>query len=188
MRYRLLIAIAAAGLLAACAGQSAREPVERLDERTGLTVASLAEPLDFVEPGVLKFGKQSTHAYLGPVEWDRMGNLSYGLWLHVAPGADRQVAPVTDAAAVTLTADAGDIVIAAVEAPRVAHEPYKPVFPWGQTAYFSITADVLKLLASSRTLRLRLRGVDGAAVDFEAVSDTHAVLAAFVHSRGLAAE
>ena len=27
-------------------------------------------------------------AYLGPVEWDNMGDVRYGLWVHLVPGND----------------------------------------------------------------------------------------------------
>jgi len=63
-------------LAAGCAGQSSTKPVEVLDERTGMTLAALEEPIELL-PSLqgtnFAAGKRATFAYLGPVEWDRMG-------------------------------------------------------------------------------------------------------------------
>src|SRR5271166_4615672 len=140
--------LAAAGHIAGCAGPRAREPIENLDERTGITIATLQAPIEFVETGVLNVGKHSSFAYLGPVEWDRMGEIRYGLWMHVAPGNDRPVADITTPAAVSLSVDAEAVpLLSMLEVPQLGLEPYRGAAPWGQTAYFTLTAELLKRLA-----------------------------------------
>ena len=77
--------------MAGCAGQATVKPVEALDEHTGVTVGALKEPIELLpsaQIATLSFGKRPNFAYLGPVEWNRSGDLSYGLWVHVVPGND----------------------------------------------------------------------------------------------------
>src|SRR5258708_20154582 len=79
------------GLTAACAGQSSIKPVEVLDERTAVTFGALKQPIELLpsaQDAMLILRKRATFAYLGPVEWNRSGALSYGLWLPIAPGND----------------------------------------------------------------------------------------------------
>ena len=177
--------IVIAGLLAGCAGQSTRQSVENLDERTGMTIATLQEPVEFVEAGLLNLNRHSSFAYLGPVERDRMGEIRYGLWIHVAPGNDRAVEDIRGPAAVTLTLDDSAVPLSTFEAPRLGLEPYPAAVPWGQTAYFVLTVDMLKRLASADKLALHFRGVDGARVDFDPVRTSRSALAAFARSRGI---
>src|SRR5271166_6573204 len=145
--------LAAAGHIAGCAGPRAREPIENLDERTGITIATLQAPIEFVETGVLNVGKRSSFAYLGPVEWNRMGEIRYGLWMHVAPGNDRAVVDITAPAAVNLSLDAEVVTLSTLEAPpKVGLEAYRGAASWGQTAYFTLTIDLLKRLATADRL------------------------------------
>lgn len=177
--------LAAAGTVAGCAGPTAREPIENLDERTGMTIATLQAPIEFVETGVLNVGKRSSFAYLGPVEWDRMGEIRYGLWIHVAPGNDRAVGDITSPAAVSLSLDDAVVPLSILEAPRLGLEAYASAVPWGQTAYFALSADLLKRLAAAERLTLHFRGLDAQRVDFEPIRASLPVLAAFARSRGL---
>src|SRR6202142_4529310 len=125
----LATVLAAAGLIASCAGPTAREPIENLDERTGMTIATLKAPLEFVETDMLNVGKRASFAYLGPVEWDRMGEIRYGLWIHVAPGNDRAVVEITSPAAVSLSLDDDIVTLSILEAPRLGLEPYASAVP-----------------------------------------------------------
>jgi hypothetical protein len=182
--YRFPFALILA-VLAACAATGASQPVERLDEDTGITVAALRRPIEFVEVGVLSLNKHASFAYLGPVEWDRMGAITYGLWLHVAPGNDRPVAEIGASGAVGLVLDDQTIVLQASSAPKLGHEPYAPEVPWGQTGFFGVTVPQLRELARGKDLKLRLRGADGTPVDFMATAPAAADFAAFVQSRGI---
>ncbi len=176
------------GVLAGCGGQSAIKPAEVLDERTGITVGALQEPIEFVinaQNAALSNAKRATFAYLGPIEWDRMGDISYALWVHVAPGNDRQVGDIRAAGAVTVNLDDGPLVLSPIETPGVGQGPYKPAVSWGQTSYFALTVDMLKHMAGSQKLILNFRAADGTTLDFVPSQDTRATLTQFTRARGL---
>ena len=183
MKYWLPVAVCA--LVAACAGEAVRPTVENLDERTGVTVASLQQPIDFIELATPSVEKHSSHCYLGPVEWDRMGNVSYGLWLHVAPGNDQPVGDIQRESAVSLVDDQGTLVLRPHAAPKLGREPYARVVPWGQTAWFELSADTLARLAASHRLEVVLGGTDATPVVFAPVEAPAPTLAAFARSRGI---
>src|ERR1700687_4048576 len=109
MRFLLIKTIVATGLLAGCASD---HPAEVLDERTGTTVGALQDPIEFVETAqnaASVGGKRTSFAYLGPLEWDRSGDISYGLWLHVAPGDDKPVGDIRSEGSVRLKLDDGSV-------------------------------------------------------------------------------
>jgi hypothetical protein len=176
------------GFLVGCADQSSIKPAESLDERSGMTVGALQEPIEFVESSsnaVLANDKRMSFAYLGPIEWDRMGEITYGLWVHVAPGNDAQVGDIRASGAVTLNLDDGPLVLSAMDAPKVGHGPYKPVVSWGQTVYFKLDVETLKRMAASQKLALGLRAPDDSAVKFLPSQDPHTTLTQFLHARGI---
>src|SRR6202166_4916719 len=82
------------GWVAGCTSLSSTKPVEVLDERTAVTFGALKQPIELLpsaaQDALLILRKRATFAYLGPVEWNRSGAVSYGLWIHIAPGNDRQ--------------------------------------------------------------------------------------------------
>ncbi|MGB6307703.1 MAG: hypothetical protein WBF89_07900 [Steroidobacteraceae bacterium] len=188
MRTPLIPLILAAGSLAGCMGQSTVKPVQALDEQTGVTVSALKSPLELVtsaQSAALNFGKRPTFAYLGPVEWDRSGSLSYGLWIHVSPGNERQPGDIRASDAVALTLDDGPLVLTPIEAPQLGRDPYRPAVSWGQTAYFDLSVATLKRMAASRKLELEVRAVDGSTLSFTPTLDAHAALTQYLHDRGL---
>ncbi|MEA3152321.1 MAG: hypothetical protein QOD56_3260 [Gammaproteobacteria bacterium] len=175
-------------VLAGCANRASIKPAEVLDERTGVTVGALQEPLEFVvnsQNAALSNARRATFAYLGPIEWDRMGEISYAVWVHVAPGNDRQVGDIRAQGAVTLNLDDGPMVLSAVESPGAGRGPYKPVVSWGQTAYFALTVDMLKRMAGSQKLILDLRAVDDSTLNFIPSQDTRSTLTQFTRARGI---
>jgi hypothetical protein len=176
-----------AGMLAGCAGRASVKPAEVLDERTGITVGALQDPLEFVAnpQNALSNAKRASFAYLGPIEWDQMGDITYAVWVHVAPGNDRQVGDIRARGAVTLDLDDGPMVLSAIETPGVGRGPYRPVVSWGQTAYFALTVDMLKRMAGSQKLILDLRAVDDSRLNFIPSQDTHGTLTRFTRARGI---
>jgi hypothetical protein len=188
MRQTLIQLIFLAGLLAGCGGQSAVKPVEVLDEKSGITLGVLKEPIELL-PGtdnaVQVLRKRTTFAYLGPVEWNRSGAYSYGLWVHIAPGNGRQVGDIHAAGALTVLLDAGPLVLTPIEPPAAAGTPYREAVSWGQTAYFELTVETLRRMAASRKLELDVRAADGSAVAFSPTVDTRAALTDYVKSRGV---
>lgn len=187
----MLPIIVSLALLGACAAESSKQ-VEYLDERTAMTVGVLKDPLEFVPAlhqegthilGTL--GKHISFAYLGPVEWDRSGTLVYGLWVHVAPGADRALGDIRAPAAITITLDDATLTLVPMDAPQLGRSAYEPVASWGQTAYFNLSVETLKRLAASQKLELRVAAADGGSVAFLPSADTRAQFAAFIKARGI---
>jgi hypothetical protein len=176
------------GFLVGCAGQSSIKPAEVLDERTGVTVGALQKPIELVESSqnsALANGKRTSFAYLGPIEWDRMGEITYGLWIHVAPGNDAQVGDIRAHGAVTLSLDDGPLVLSPMDPPKAGHGPYQPIASWGQTGYFKLTVEMLKRMAASEKLALDFRAVDDSTVNFLPSHETRTTLTQFVHARGV---
>ena len=175
-------------LLTGCFGQSAIKPSEVLDERTGTTVGALKQPIELVEDSsntALANSKRASFAYLGPVEWDRMGEISYGLWLHVAPGNDKQIGDIRARGAVTLGLDDGPLVLVPTESSGAGGGPYKPVVSWGQTSYYELNVETLKRMAASQKFTMELLAPDNSRVDFLPSRDTRASLSEFVRTRGI---
>ena len=189
MRSSLIQAAIVGGLLAGCAGQSTIKPSEVLDERTGMTVGALQTPIEFIEEGqnaILAEGKRASFAYLGPVEWDNSGEITYGLWIHVAPGNDKQVGDIRSKGAVTLHLDDGSLPLTAADtAAPTGAGPYRPIASWGQTTYYAFDVGMLKRMAASQKLEIEIRGTDQTSVDFIPTRDTRSTLTQFMHARGL---
>src|ERR1700760_2823789 len=92
-----IVPVFAVLLLSACATETTTKPVEFLDERTAITVGALKEPIELVPNATVSaasrlLGRHVSFAYLGPIEWDRAGDLEYGLWVHIAPGTAQPLA------------------------------------------------------------------------------------------------
>ena len=177
------------GLMAGCASRSPIKPVEVLDERTAVTFGALKQPIELLpsaQDAVLILRKRATFAYLGPVEWNRSGELRYGLWIHIAPGNDRQPpGDIHASAAAALILDDGPLGLSVMEAPKLGREPYRPVASWGQTAYFGLDVGTLRRMAASSKLGLEVRAADGSTMSFAPTVDTRAVLTRYMKDRGI---
>jgi hypothetical protein len=122
-------------------------------------------------------------AYLGPIEWDNMGTVSYGLWIHLAPGNDWRFDDIKAPGAVTLSLDDGSVPLSLMDAPRLAHGPYQPVASWGQTGYFNLDLGLLRRMAESDKIELDFRAGD-AVIRFSAQQNVRALLVQYLHARG----
>jgi hypothetical protein len=188
MRASLFPSLLLFGWMVGCAGQSLPKPVEALDERTGATVGALKEPIELLPSGHISAFVSAKHlsfAYVGPVEWNRSGELSYGLWVNIAPGTDGQPGDIRASQALTLILDDGPLPLAVVEAPRLGREPYKQVVSWGQTAYFDLSTAALRRMAVSRKLELAVRAADGSTMHFAPTQDTRPALTQYLKARGI---
>lgn len=173
-------------LIAGCASQSSIKPSEVLDERTGMTVGSLEKPIELVA-GAAATATPDRHlsfAYMGPVEWDNMGSISYGLWVHLAPGNEWRFDDIRAPGAVRLSLDDGTAALEVIEPPKLARGPYQSVASWGQTAYFGLDIATLKRMASSGKVELDFKAASQPAVRFTAGGDAAAVLTRYLHARG----
>ena len=127
-------------------------------------------------------------AYLGPVEWNRSGVLTYGLWVHIAPGVDRQPGDIRAPGALSLVLDDGPLPLSILEAPKLGADPYRRVVSWGQTAYYGLTTRELSRMAASTKLQLDVRATDGSAMAFSPLFDSRGALTRFVQARGVTAD
>ncbi len=187
MRLRCLQLLLMASLSAGCVRPCEIKTVEMLDERTAITVGALLQPMSFVETGIydlLAPDKQPTVVYVGPVEWDRSGASTYMLWVQVAPGVDgHKIDDIRARGAFNVALDDGQVALTALETPPAASPPYRPMPPVGQTAYFSVDVPLLKRMAASRRLVLKLRAADLTTIDFTPTQATSAALTQFVLDR-----
>lgn len=174
------------GLIFGCAGHTPIKPAEVLDERTGMTVGALHKPIELVQSteSMPSPGQRVSFAYLGPVEWDNMGDLRYGLWIHLAPGNDWRFDSIHTPGAVTLTLDDGAKVLSGIEPPQLEHGPYRPVASWGQTAYFDLDLQTLKRMAASQRIELDFKAASDTPIRFTAGRDAHDSLVRYLHARG----
>jgi hypothetical protein len=172
-------------LLSACASEGDIKPAESLDERTGMTIGSLEKPLELVQSGQLAVTPQPhvSFAYLGPVEWDKSGIITYGLWVHLAPANDWQFDDITAPGTVVLALDDGAMPLTLIQPPAATRGPYRPLASWGQTAYFELNLETLKRMASSRRIELDFKAA-GTGVRFAAAPDAHETLMRYVQARG----
>jgi len=183
--YTLVILGLSLAFLPGCASQSSIKPAEALDERSGMTVGSLEKPLELVQSGQVAVTPQphESFAYLGPVEWDNMGTITYGLWVHLAPANDWQFDDIKAPDTVVLALDDGAMHLKLMQPPARASGPYRPVASWGQTAYFELDLETLKRMGSSRRIELEFKA-GGTAVRFAAAPDARETLMRYVHARG----
>jgi hypothetical protein len=168
-----------------CAGHTSIKPAEVLDERTGMTVGALRQPIELVQSveAMPSASQRVSFAYLGPVEWDNMGDIRDGLWIHLAPGNDWEFDNIRMAGAVTLTLDDGATVLSSIEPPPLGQAPYRTVASWGQTAYFSLDLQMLKRMAASKRLELYFKAGD-ASIRFTAGREAGDSLVHYLHARG----
>jgi hypothetical protein len=188
MRASLFAGVLLFGLMAGCGGQSTTKPVEVLDERTGVTVGALKEPIELVpnaQISALVSSKRTSFAYLGPVEWNRSGVISYGLWIHIAPANDGQPGDIHAPEAVTLILDDGPIALSPIDAPKLGRDPYKQVVSWGQTAYFDLNVEALRRMAASGKFELDVRAANGSTLSFAPTVDTRTTLTQYIQARGI---
>jgi hypothetical protein len=183
--YTLVILCLSLALLSGCASEGSIKPAESLDETTGMTVGSLEKPLELVQSAQVAFATEAhvSFAYLGPVEWDNMGAITYGLWVHLAPANDWQFDDIKAPGTVVLALDDGARALKLAEPPAATRGPYRPVASWGQTAYFDLDLDTLKRMASSRNIQLVFKA-GGTPVRFAAAPDARETLTRFLHARG----
>jgi hypothetical protein len=184
--FTFLILYLSLAHLSGCASEGSIKPAESLDEQSGMTVGSLEKPLELVQSGQSAFSPEShmSSAYIGPVEWDNMGAITYGLWVHLVPAADWQFDDIKAPGTVVLALDDGVVPLKLAEPPAATRGPYRPVASWGQSAYFRLDLDTLKRMASSRNIQLDFKAAGGTPVRFAAAPGAHETLTRFLHARG----
>ncbi len=158
---RPLAAMLVAALLSAgCASESALMS-ERLDERTGVTITALDVPVTLArEAPDLAYGSRD-YAFVGPVEFNRMGQRSYYLWVGMATTVDRsrtREAPPKPLALSILAAGVPVVIELEEWHDGRGETLYKTNLPVYATYRAAVSLDIIKLLANADTLRIGLEG------------------------------
>jgi hypothetical protein len=192
MRVSSIACVTLLLMVAGCASERSARSVEVLDQMTGVTAGALDRPVAFVETGLVDLldpnPKQATVAYVGPVEWDRSGQISYVLWVQIAPGVGgHRLDDIHAPGAVTLALDDGPLVLSETTLTK-ATSPYRPIEPVGQTAYYTLNAAMLKRMASSQKIVLSLRASDLTPVEFVPVREPRAALQFFIKDRNVSVD
>ena len=151
-----------------------------------MTVGVLHEPIELIQgaENVSTSRERISFAYLGPVEWDNMGDVHNGLWVHLAPGTDWRFEDIRMPGVVALILDGGSTALSAIDPPKLAHAPYRPVASWGQTAYFDLSVQTLQRMASSQIIELEFKADGVPAVRFTAGRGARETLVRYLHARG----
>jgi hypothetical protein len=183
----LIVPILTVAVLSGCGGNSTIKPVEFLDERTAITVGVLREPIELVpstpaSAAARLMGKHISFAYIGPVEWDRAGEIEYGLWLHLAPGTGQAPIDIRAPETITLIMDSGPLVLVPIDAPQLGRGAYQPVASWGETGYFALSVPNLKLMADSQKLTLEVHSGE-TTLSYFSTEDTKTALSDFIKAR-----
>ena len=173
--------------LAGCAVEPATKTVELFDESNGMTSGALVEPIAFTEKRIFDLlapDQQPGRAFLGPVEWDRSGDYTYGFWLQVSPGVDgNRIDDIRGPGAVSLTLDDGVLTLVPAAFTQAPKQAYALAPSGGQTAYFMIDIPMLERIASSRQMVLSLRSADLGHAEFIPSSEVHDVVRRFMEER-----
>jgi hypothetical protein len=159
---KLLSAVAAFTLLAACASAPVSAPAELLDEQTGATLVVVAEPLVFARARVDVAANARDYATVVAVEANRSGKYSQYLLLHRWSTVDRRMAALPAEAAGRLVIEADGRVLelkpllpmpaALARRDRVFMPDDADVISWA----YDVDAATLAYLAASHELSARL--------------------------------
>lgn len=173
---RNLVLAACAAALSACAPLPAEPTAETVDERTGVTVARLARPIELI----IAEGRGSLSdpfAYLAPFETNRMGERALYLWT-AAPQEP------TGASAPTLLADGEPFAVTpvsgAVSELGLSQAPYAAPAPWSIEHYYRIDRPLLERLGRARRVELIVPASDAASQRYVADAAALAPLLEFI--------
>lgn len=173
----LVAAVAALALLVGCAAApSSGEPVvERLDDRTAVTVVTLPAPLLYARTGAGTALVPASDIAIGPVEVNRMGERSYLLWTSLVG---------YDGPPLRLRLVATQLVVepTPLVAPRLPFtlSPYRSSGAGAGDQYYAISRADLKRLEGRADLAVEIAASDGGWVRFEPWEPTAAALDAFI--------
>jgi hypothetical protein len=157
---RRFVVILAVIMLSACAGQDSHI-ADKLDLATGVTITYSETPMVFFRDDSGKAAHARNLIHMGPIEVNRMGEIRYFLWLgiwntvqetdlseardgfeSIVIFADGEPLPLELAGWTSAAIGAGDSVY------------LRPVAS-AADAYFEVTVDQLRLIASSRDIRVQ---------------------------------
>lgn len=140
---RTVSAVAVLALGACAAGPVPQSSVERVDERTAVTVVTLPKPLLF--SGARGPRGESLDLALGPVEINRMGEKTWYVWASLLGGdlqdGDPRLRLVSGGTTIVDLAPAP-----AGFSPPVSERPYRRLADWATERWYEISAGELARL------------------------------------------
>jgi hypothetical protein len=147
--------------------------LERLDQRSGLTVVTDPIPAAFARTEARVSRSARDYVYLGPVEINERGTRHYLLWVGLGSTVDRDAIVDTTPLPVNLYIDADSVPIELPLAPWSEREPrldgqsiYHPVVAPAIIMAARVTLDQLALIQQSEPNRIRLAEADAESVEF----------------------
>jgi hypothetical protein len=191
--YRVahLLAIAAVLAITGCAGTREDDPARQyLDEVTGITVTAVEEPAVFYHDAPRLAVHARDYLYVGPVEMNRMGKLSYYLWMAEWSTIDRL--PGKDAGEKVFT---GAVVfldgvpmelqdgMQASQRYGVPETPYSVPVETGRTVYMRVSRAQLTKIAGADTVTVGLSDATGKTRSYKLWSGTTSTFGAINQDR-----
>ena len=186
MRTLLGALLLATAVVTGCASVPQDKPLrERLDDATGATVTTLERPMAFYRERPMLAANARDYIYIGPVEVNRSGELTYMLWATYASTIDRgRGSGLRVPARAYLMLDGTPLELTAANRPahrRQALGEWLYVAPivGGNRVLYDLTRAQVVAITSASDLGLVTEQEDGATAEFEAWRDSTAELARF---------
>jgi hypothetical protein len=165
----MLACLAFAVLLATAGCGSGGGALERLDERSGITLVSGSAPLVFARTEPRYSRSARDYVYLGPVETNRQGVREYYLWVGVATTLDRGfLAPNVSAPGVLYVDVGGEPMELPLEPwtelvpTRLGAPVYATAVPVHEELAARVTLQQLALIDAERPQAVSVAAADGA--------------------------
>ena len=165
-RIPLLAMAISMAMLASLAACTISQPtvVEKLDEKTAVTITYGRTAMEMAPDTPFDPETQRDNVQIGAIEVNRIGTLRYYLWLGIT-----EIVQVADADdhpegfdSIALIVDDAEIRLDAygwmADAIGASEPVYQKLFPTSAEAYYKITLDQIQLLASSDSVKLRTTG------------------------------
>jgi hypothetical protein len=155
-------------LIAACsvAGCASTEPIvrDKLDSLTGVTVTFSSTPLILYRENPSQAAFARNYVHLGPIQVNRSGNYQYYLWLGIWSTMQtvNQAEHRDSLESIILFADGEPLSLELAGWTPDAIGASEPIYlkPVASSvdAYYRVTADQIRLIATARDIRLRTSG------------------------------
>ena len=152
-------------LLGACATDS-RPVVDRLDESTGVTVTYSRTPFVFTSGETAESFPQIDVVQLGPIEVNRMGTLTYYLWVGITEYRFHDLADRQPTQFRSIVIDVGtdeielDVLGWSHDAIGTSEPVYRRLFESSIDAYYKVDLESIERIASASAPRIRTGAPD----------------------------
>lgn len=164
----------ATAVVTGCASVPQDKPLrERLDDNTGATMTTLERPMAFYREQPMLAANARDYVYLGPVEVNRSGELTYMLWAAYASTIDRgRGSGLRVPTRAYLMLDGAPLELIAADRPAHRREAlgewlYDSPIVGGNRVLYEVTRAQVVAITNARQLRLVTEEDGGAIAEFE---------------------